>query len=333
MKITLIENKDNVDKIFADIQLLKNPNVFQSLFYYNVMSTGNQTTPKVLIAEVNGITEGLMLIQVQNYFSRLLKQFSSRSIISGGPIFNGDEKLLEGLLETYNSLFKSKVLYTQFRNIFDISKYEVVFTKHGFKKIEHLNYIVDLNEDMNKIWENVYSKRKNEIRKGIKEGIKVREIEYDTELESAYNIVSFIYVKAKLPLPDYNYFKNAKEIKGSEGIFRILGGYIDSKLVGVIFLLCFEGRVYNWYAASYPDYYNKYPNDVIIWEAIKWSFENGYQIFDFGGAGNPAKEYGVRDFKKKFGGIEVNYGRYECVHKPTVMKLSEYGFKLWQKLK
>jgi len=332
MEIKLLESKSDIYNIYSGISGLPDFNVFQSSFYYDVLAYTNKTNPSVLIAMEHGVLKGFILIQVQNYFSRLLKSFATRAVISGGPLFNDDENVLSEMLEKYNSIFNSKLVYTQIRNIHNVDKYYHVFEKHNFKRNDHLNYIIDLETGIDKIWENVYSKRKNEIRKGIKEGIIVKEIAYNSELRSAYEILEGIYRKAKLPLPEYNYFENALKVKGTDNVLRIMGGYFDSTLVGIMFLLCFEGRVYNWYAAAKPDYYRKYPNDVITWEVVKWASENGFNIFDFGGAGNPAKDYGVRDFKKKFGGLEVNYGRYECIHKPTVMKLSEYGFKLWQKL-
>jgi serine/alanine adding enzyme len=333
MKTTLIKNSKDISKLYSDLAELPNLNVFQSHFYYNIMSTGRETNPEIIIAEEDGKIKGLMLVQIQNYFSSLLKSISSRSIISGGPIFNGEEYVLEALLAKYNLLFKKRVVYTQFRNMYDLEKYVQVFAKYGYKKTAHVNYIIDLKDDIEVIWNNVYSKRKNEIRRGIKEGVVVKEILNGVDLETTYDIVSIIYRKAKLPLPGYDYFKNAIAIQGDNYIFRVLGGYYDSKLIGVMYLLCFEGRVYNWYAASNPVYYKMYPNDVITWEAIKWSVENGYKVFDFGGAGNPSIEYGVREFKRKFGGKEVNYGRFECIHKTSVMKISKYGFKLWQKLR
>jgi hypothetical protein len=333
MKITLIKENKDTNKLYADLAELPNHNVFQSHFYFNLMSTGKETNAEILIAEEDGKIKGLMLVQIQNYFSSLIKSISSRSIISGGPIFNDDKYVLEALLEKYNLLFKKRVVYTQFRNMFDLEKYVQVFAKYGYKKTDHLNYIIDLKDDIEVIWNNIYSKRKNEIRRGIKEGVVVKEISNDVDLKTSYDIVSIIYRKAKLPLPGYDYFKTAIAIQGYNHIFRVLGGYCDSKLIGVMYLLCYEGRVYNWYAASNPVYYKKYPNDVITWEAIKWSMENGYKIFDFGGAGNPSIEYGVREFKRKFGGKEVNYGRFECIHKTSVMKISKYGFKLWQKLR
>ena len=332
MEIRLLDNKSDVQNVYSKISGFSNYNIFQSRFYYDVLAYNNITTPYLLISEQDGVLNGFILIQVQNYFNRLLKSFATRAIISGAPLFNDDENVLSNLLEKYNSILGNKLVYTQVRNIFNVDKYNHIFEKHNFKRIAHLNYIIELNKDIDKIWENVYPKRKNEIRKGVKEGVTAKEIDYKTELNAAYDIVEAIYKKAKLPLPEYAYFQKAIKVQGGGNILRIIGGYFETKLIGVIFLLCFEGRVYNWYAAAIPDYYKKYPNDVITWEAIKWASENGFTVFDFGGAGNPAKEYGVRDFKKKFGGLEINYGRYECIHKPTVMRLSELGFKLWQKL-
>lgn len=333
MGIRLIDNKSDVQDVYSNISGFSNYNVFQSRFYYDVLAYNNKTKPYLLISDQDGVLNGFILIQAQNYFSRLLKSFATRAIISGAPLFNDDENVLSNLLEKYNSIFGNKLVYTQVRNIFSVDKHNHIFVKHNFTRIAHLNYIIELNKDIDKIWENVYPKRKNEIRKGVKEGVTAKEIDYITELKAAYDILKATYAKAKLPLPEYDYFRNAIKVQGGDNILRIIGGYFDSKLIGVMYLLCFEGRVYNWYAAAIPDYYKKYPNDVITWEAIRWASENGYSIFDFGGAGNPAKEYGVRDFKKKFGGFEVNYGRYECIHKPNIMRLSEYGFKLWQKLK
>jgi serine/alanine adding enzyme len=333
MKISLVENRDDVYDVYKRISNIEKLNVFQSRFYYDTLLSGKQTFPSVIIAEDENLIKGFVLIQTQNYFSPLLKAFSSRAVISGGPIFNDDEDVLSAILSEYNRIFKSKVVYTQIRNLYDVDNYNRIFEENKFSRIGHLNYLIDLNNSIDAIWDNVNSKRKNEIRKGIKEGITVREISYASELSQAYLVLELIYKKAKLPLPEYDYFYNARNIADGDKIFRVLGGYYENNLIGVMFLLCFNGRVYNWYAASNPDYYKKYPNDVITWEAIKWASENGFKIFDFGGAGNPSKEYGVREYKKKYGGEEVNLGRYECIHKPLVMKTSEYGFKLWQKFK
>ena len=333
MKVRLLIQNENICEVYKNLPYMKNMNVFQSKFYFDVLKSSKQTRPYLLVAEEDNKITGIALIQIQNYFSSILRNFSSRSIISGGPLFRDDGITLTELLTAYYKYFNKSVVYTQVRNIFNLESYDYIFEKYNFRRIGHLNYLIDLEEDIDVIWGNVYSKRKNEIRKGVKDGIKVKEISYDSELNKAYKILELIYKKAKLPFPSYNYFDNTRKVDNGDEIIRIFGGYLDDELIGVMFLLCFNGRVYNWYAGSNPVYYKKYPNDVITWEAIKWASESGYKIFDFGGAGNPDIKYGVREYKKKFGGAEINYGRYESIHKPFVMKVSNYGFKLWQKFK
>jgi serine/alanine adding enzyme len=333
MVVTLLKNEQEVHDAYNRITFIKDINVFQSRFFYDVLNSSKQTEPTMLIVEDNNIIKGILLVQIQNYFSPLLKSFTSRAIIIGGPHFENDETILEELLIAYDKYYNKRVVYTQIRNMVNVESYNHVFIKYNYKRIAHLNYLIDLNNGIDTIWNDVYSKRKNEIRKGVKEGLAVKEIDYDTEFVQAYEILELIYKKAKLPFPKYIFFSNTRNVVNGGQIFRIFGVYLENNLIGVMFLLCYNKRVYNWYAASKPEYYNKYPNDVITWEVIKWASENGFEVFDFGGAGNPEKKYGVRDFKKKFGGTEVNFGRFECIHKPFVMKTSEYGFKLWQKLK
>jgi serine/alanine adding enzyme len=50
-------------------------------------------------------------------------------------------------------------------------------------------------------------------------------------------------------------------------------------------------------------------------------------------AGKPEEEYGVRDFKAKFGGYLVNFGRNIHVHKPTWLGISKFGYQIYQGIK
>ena len=74
------------------------------------------------------------------------------------------------------------------------------------------------------------------------------------------------------------------------------------------------------------------PNDILIWETLRWACANGYKVFDYVGAGNPNKPYGVREFKKQMGGELVDYGRYEKVYHPLKMKIATVGYTLYRKL-
>jgi len=72
------------------------------------------------------------------------------------------------------------------------------------------------------------------------------------------------------------------------------------------------------------------PNDVLPWHIFLWGKQNGFKVFDFGGAGKPNIPYGVRDYKLKFGGKLVNFGRFELIHKPVLYRLGLIGLFLFK---
>lgn len=53
--------------------------------------------------------------------------------------------------------------------------------------------------------------------------------------------------------------------------------------------------------------------------------ENGCRVYDFGGAGKPDKEYRVGDFKAKYGGELVSYGRNACLHARPRVAIGKLG--------
>jgi lipid II:glycine glycyltransferase (peptidoglycan interpeptide bridge formation enzyme) len=68
------------------------------------------------------------------------------------------------------------------------------------------------------------------------------------------------------------------------------------------------------------------------WQVFLWGKKEGYRMFDFGGAGKPDVAYGVRDYKKKFGGQVVNYGRFEKIHRPFLYRTVKAGFNVYQRI-
>ncbi len=236
------------------------------------------------------------------------------------------------VLKEYDKIIKKKAIYSQFRNFRDWSDLKEIFIKNGFEYEEHLNILIDLTKTEEQLWKEVYSKRRNEVRRATKEGAYFSIEHTEDSLKKCYGILQEVYSRAKLPIPDYNFFYNLYRM-GSNSKLLIFCAYYKTEIIGCMLALSFKDTIYDFYAGSMMKYYKKYPNDLIPWEVFKWGKENNYKVFDFGGAGKPDVPYGVRDYKKKFGGEFVNYGRYEKVHQPKMFEIAKVGFKLWQKIK
>ncbi len=309
-------------------------NIFQTPEMYEVYKRTKKFEPQLVAVADNERMLGLLLAVIQKEYTGPLGYLTARSIIVGGPLVeNNDQKVLDSIIEQYEKLIKRKAIYSQFRNLWQQDMERNAFEGYGFEYEDHLNILVDLTKSDEQLWNEVNSKRKNKIRRALKENAYFSVEESDDSLPKSYAILKEVYGRAKLPLPDYEFFLNLKSSLTGESKLHIFTAKYNGEIIGCMLALGYKNVLYDFYAGAYSEYYKKYPNDLIPWEVFRWAKQNGYTVFDFGGAGKPGVPYGVRDYKKKFGGAMVELGRYEKVHKPALMELAKLGLKVWQKMK
>jgi len=312
-----------------------NGNIFQTPEMYEVYKRTKNYEP-VFLAVVNDSSEvlGILISVIQREYSGFLGGLTTRSIIWGGPlVINDNAQVLGLLLREYDNVVGERALYSQFRNLWDVRKSSVIFNDFGYCLEDRLNIIIDLSKSEELLWKEVHPKRRNEIRKATKEGILVYELNTQKEIAELHEILSEVYKTAELPIADRSLFVGAFEILSSKDMIKYFGAFDREELIGVICILAYREVLYDWYAGSLRKYYCKCPNDLLPWEVFRWGKKNGYKVFDFGGAGKPGEKYGVRDYKKKFGGDIVHYARFEKIHQPIKSQIAKAGFRLWQKIR
>lgn len=308
-------------------------NIFNTPEFFNLHKLSGETEPGVVCALENGEIKGLLTYYIHKEKKFLLGKLTSRTIIWGSPVFDSSADILKSLLKEYLIRNKKKTIYSQIRNIYDTNEYKSVFQDIGFDYNEHLNILFDLTKGEDNLWMDIHKYRKKEIRNCYKKGISVRLIQNHENdlLLKAYEMIFKLYKKLYLPVYSKNFFDIASKILFPLDYLKVFGAFLDKKLIGVRYILCYKNMLYDWFAGSDEDYLKFKPNDVLPWEVIKWGANNGFEIFDFGGAGKPGVYYGVREYKQRFGGKFVNYGRYENVHKSYLMKIGVFGNSLRKK--
>ncbi|MGK9477955.1 lipid II:glycine glycyltransferase FemX [Melioribacter sp. OK-6-Me] len=334
--IKIITVPENIDFLEWSQFVYNHPygNAFQTPEMYQVYQHTPLYEPILVVAKDNEKILGMLLAVVQKEYPSPLGFLSARSIIWGGPlVVNNDEKIIKQILHEYDSLARTKVIYSQFRNLWAQNSEKKVFEELAFTYEEHLNILVDLTKSENDLWSQMNPKRRNEIRRAIKENTFVTISGDIEEIKECYFILREVYRNAKLPLPGFEYFLNIKKYLNNQAKSFYFVAKNNADIIGCMLVLCYKNVIYDLYAGSLNNYYKKYPNDIIPWEVFKWGKQHGYTLFDFGGAGKPDVPYGVRDYKKKFGGTMVELGRFEKVHHPLLMQVAKTGFKLWQKVK
>jgi lipid II:glycine glycyltransferase (peptidoglycan interpeptide bridge formation enzyme) len=165
-----------------------------------------------------------------------------------------------------------------------------------------------------------------------KKKVYVKEISQAKEIAKVYGILSQTYSKVQVPIADISLFEKAHEYLYRKGMVKFLIAKLNEENIATLVALLFKKTILTWYYGNSAEYNRLSGASLLIWHLIKWGASNGYEILDFGGAGRPNEKYGVRDYKARFGGQKVNYGRYMKVHSPVMLQLAKTGYQIYRKL-
>jgi lipid II:glycine glycyltransferase (peptidoglycan interpeptide bridge formation enzyme) len=167
--------------------------------------------------------------------------------------------------------------------------------------------VIDLTQDIETIWRNIKKKRRGDILRAEKRGIAVEMNEHYREFTDIFN-----NLRRVLDLPPFDtspeVFKQKIYNNNSLLFVAVLNKEV---LAGHWFGLC-DGRIRLRYIASKRYDEEKktiagLANILLVWYVIKWSKENGFSIYDFGGYAPSGMANGksieeINKWKLSFGG-------------------------------
>ena len=91
--------------------------------------------------------------------------------------------------------------------------------------------------------------------------------------------------------------------------------------------------IYEFYVCGLDEEYKEqYPSVMATWSAMEYANQNNIPVFDFMGAGKPYEQYGVREFKARFGGELVEYGRFLKINNHLLYNLGKTWIKVEKNL-
>jgi len=253
--------------------------------------------------------------------------FSKRQIVFGGPLAEDEcAAALDLLLKTIDENRDNGIIYSEIRNLSDYSLLKDVFLKNSYEYVPYLNFRVDTT-DRESMTQRVSSSRLRQIRKAQQQSVICTEAQNKNEVRLFYVLLKDLYRRRlHKPLPIEDFFVKFYE--------QDLGKYLlvrhNGRIIGGIMCPVLPGRaLYEFYVCGRDDE-NKglYPGVMATWSAMEYACSNNIPLFDFMGAGRPDEEYGVRDFKARFGGELVEYGRFLKIRKPLLYQIGKTGLRI-----
>lgn len=217
-------------------------------------------------------------------------------------------------------------IYIESRNFHDYLKWRSIFEANGFAYQPHLNFHVDTSS-IDLVDQNISESRKRDIRTTIREGVTPVYEPTIEQVRAYYEILKHLYkTKVKTPLFSWEFFEELYHVEHAHYILTEYQGHIVG---GTIVMELPRKAMYEWFECGLDGVGEHiYPSTYATYLGIKYAAEHGCPLFDMMGAGKPDVPYGVRDFKAKFGGELVEYGRFLCVRKPLLYWIGKNTVRL-----
>lgn len=311
--------------------------IFHTPEMFQVFSRAKGYEPTLWAAVDSSNRPLALLLPVQiTLMDGLLRRFTTRAVaydsVLCAPGSEGKEALAM-LLQTCKREARATALFTELRNLSNLSDLQPVLNDNGFVYEDHLNYLIDLDRPPEVILQSIGRRTRHRIRRALRQGkVVIEEVNQREQVALCYELLQRTYAAAQLPLADRSLFEAAFDVLYPQGMVKFLLARVGDDYAAGMIELIYKDGIYAWYGGMDRAYSNYIPNELLLWHIFQWGAENGYKVYDFGGAGKPDEEYGVRDFKAKFGGELVCFGRNTCIHAPFLLALSELGYRIYRRL-
>lgn len=337
-----IEITDNFNKSQYNnfLSTTINASVFQTLEMAEVYSKYLDTDPLILVAIDKSNDEILASLLAKKIREKkgYLQSLSLHSTIRGGPIFKPTTdgiKAASLLLKEYNNRAnKWGPLYSRIYPLFDSPELIPVYEENGYKFSGWNNFIIDLKRPVEDVWSDISKSNRKNINNCIKSGVVIEEIDDKKALRPFYSLLAQNYQSKGYPLEGLTFFEYVFEILYSKGMAKFFVAKYNDEYAAVRAVLIYKGVIYDWHTGSLEKYNSLKTNNLIVWHILKWGAENGYSTFDFGGGGEPEQlSEGWVEFKRRFGGALVSYGRFTKVHKANKLWIAKNGFRIYKQMK
>jgi len=309
-------------------------NVFHTPEMFQVFRHTDGYQPGLWAAIKDGHVLALLLPVQVTVLNRLFSYFTTRAVVYGSVLYTPSDEghiALYKVLQAYSLGVEGRPLFTELRNVSDLSDAQSILTDCGFLYEDNVNFLIGLEKSNEALWHGIKAGGRRNVNVARKRGTVIEDATDRKGLVIAHQLLQQVFSRANVPLASPTLFEAALDILAPREMFQVLLARAGERYIGALILLIYKGRIIEWYVGHDRAFSRYFPNELLIWEVLQWGKEHEYQLFDFGGAGKPKDEYGPRRFKAKFGGTLVNQGRNTLVHAPTRLKLSEVGYQLMRR--
>lgn len=258
---------------------------------------------KRVVEETFGHRHYYLMAYRQNQVVGVLPLFMVKSLFFGrylvtspfltfGGLISDDEEAASALVKrAVHIAQETKADYMEIRN-------ERIYSQLPHTKDLYYTLILDISSGEEGVWNaKLKSTARRNVRKAQKAGLEA--------VDGHEHIGEFVRINARnmhrlgTPAHGRQFFHNIIKFFPSAVLLMVRSG---REFVGGTLLVPFKDTVLMPWVGSLEEYFESRPNNLIYWEAIKWSIRHGFRFFDFG---RSKFDSGTFRFKAQYGAEPV----------------------------
>lgn len=290
-------------------------NVFQMPWMYDVYLHTNRHKPVAIFAyEDNKLVGIVVAIKIWNsVFPFSLATY--RQIIVGGPLVqNNNPEILLALIDELINQTERYIIFTEIQNLRFGLSLKPFYEEAGFYYDSFLTVFLDLNRSSERLWDSLSPVRKNNIVKLSETDYTIKNLSETDEIIDVWNNFRWSIAKQGRIAPEKSFFTSIHTSSTLKPHLRIKGLIIENKLKATILVLTLKKQAHIWLESKNLDQNDEWMYDGFLWGVIQELHSEGFMLVDMGPSGRPGQDFFTRQYKKSYGGMIKETGRYIFIH-------------------
>lgn len=182
---------------------------------------------------------------------------------------------------------------------------------HLFK--QYFLHTIHLEPDIHNVFNRIHPMHRRNIR--VAESFKVHvEFGGKQEIDDFYRLHLSTRQRQGVPVQPKKFFDLIEEFIFQKNLGFLLLAYQEKKCIAASVFLHWKNTLTYKFGASSVDDLKLRPNNLIMWKAIQWGCENGFNILDLGRT--DLSNTGLQEYKRRWGAEEKNLTYFSSSEKP-----------------
>ena len=166
-------------------------------------------------------------------------------------------------------------------NYLDMHGGEIIFQGKNPSR-EYYGHLLELNAEPKKMLKQFRGSTRRSIKRAVKSGVEIQQSNSLQSMRDFYRLHCLTRKRHEVPAQPFQFFKKIHEHIISKKSGFIVKAFYHDKIVGAAVFFHFGKKALFKFGASDLRYQHLRMNNLIMWEAIKWYANNGYESFCFG---------------------------------------------------